>query len=82
MNEVLESDARQSGSDRVVSYFKDRILKGELKVGDRVMPERELAQHLDVGRPLLREVMKSLAMLGFLNVRQGSGTYIARVRTH
>ncbi|WP_330451153.1 FCD domain-containing protein [Paracoccus marcusii] len=59
-------------------YFKERILRGELKVGDQVMPERELAQHLDVGRPLLREVMKSLAMLGFLNVRQGSGTYIAK----
>lgn len=78
MNDGLEPDTQQNGSDRVVSYFKERILKGELKVGDRVMPERELAQHLDVGRPLLREVMKSLVMLGFLNVRQGSGTYIAK----
>lgn len=69
MSGVLNSDVEKNGSDRVVSYFKERILRGELKVGDRVMPERELAQHLDVGRPLLREVMKSLAMLGFLNVR-------------
>ncbi|MFC0201949.1 FadR/GntR family transcriptional regulator [Paracoccus rhizosphaerae] len=78
MTEVPAVEARQTGSQRVVSYFKERILRGHLKVGDRVMPERELAQELNVGRPLLREVMKSLVMLGFLDVRQGSGTYIAR----
>jgi DNA-binding FadR family transcriptional regulator len=75
---TLANDSKQPGSERVVAYFKERLLRGELKVGDRILPERELAQELDVGRPLLREVVKSLAMLGFLDVRHGSGTYIGK----
>lgn len=81
MTELREIQQRPAASDRILAYFKERMVSGDLKVGDRVMPERELAQHLDVGRPLLREVMKSLVMLGFLNVRQGSGTYIAKADT-
>lgn len=65
-------------SERVVSYLRDQLLSGALKVGDRLPPERELAQRLNVGRPLLREVMRSMAMLGVLRTRQGSGTYVSR----
>lgn len=78
MNEILVSESRQPGSKRIVAYFKERLLRGELKVGDRIMPERELAAELEVGRPLLREVLRSLSMLGLLDVRHGSGTYIGK----
>ena len=46
---------------------------------DKLLNERELAKHLDVGRPLLREVVRSLAILGVLDTRQGDGTYVARM---
>jgi DNA-binding FadR family transcriptional regulator len=65
-------------SDRIIGYFRGQIASGALRIGDRVPPERELAQSLGVGRPLLREVMRSLTMLGVLRSRQGSGTYIAK----
>lgn len=65
-------------SERIVGYFRGQIANGGLRVGDRVLPERELARQLGVGRPLLREVMRSLAMLGVLRSRQGSGTYISK----
>lgn len=78
MRIAAANDSKQPGSERVVAYFKERLLRGELKVGDRILPERELAQELGVGRPLLREVVKSLSMLGFLDVRHGSGTYIGK----
>lgn len=78
MSEIATSESKQPGSDRVIAYFKERLLRGELKVGDRLIPERELAQELSVGRPLLREVIKSLSMLGLLDVRHGSGTYIGK----
>ncbi|MEH6775052.1 MAG: FadR/GntR family transcriptional regulator [Cereibacter changlensis] len=78
MNLQSASEGQQSGSVRIVAWFKERLVRGELRIGDRVLPERELAQELSVGRPLLREVLKSLAMLGLLDIRPGSGTFIAR----
>ncbi|SDE99941.1 FadR/GntR family transcriptional regulator [Limimaricola pyoseonensis] len=69
---------RTGGAERIIAYFKERMILGEMKVGERLPPERELAQHLGVGRPLLREVIRSLSMLGLLDVRQGSGTYVGR----
>ncbi len=78
MTAATATDSKPSGSDRIVAYFKERLLRGELKVGDRIMPERELALTLDVGRPLLREVIRSLSMLGLLDVRHGSGTYVGK----
>lgn len=78
MNDAVVSVNKQPGSERIVAYFKERLLRGELKVGDRILPERELALELEVGRPLLREVLKSLSMLGLLDVRHGSGTYVGK----
>ncbi|MBZ4691401.1 MAG: GntR family transcriptional regulator [Cereibacter sp.] len=78
MNLQSASEGQRSGSVRIVAWFKERLVRGELRIGDRVLPERELAQELSVGRPLLREVLKSLAMLGLLDIRPGSGTFIAR----
>jgi len=40
--------------------------------------ERELSLELKVGRPLLREVMRSLDMLGVLDIRHGKGAYVAK----
>lgn len=71
-------DGDQRGSERVSAYFRANILNGSLKVGDRLPPERALADQIGVGRPLLREVLRSLTMLGLLRSRQGSGTYIAQ----
>ncbi|MBN7761580.1 FadR family transcriptional regulator [Nitratireductor aquibiodomus] len=68
-----------SKSEKIVAYFRDAIILGELKPGDRLLNERELAKQLDVGRPLLREVVRSLAILGVLETRQGDGTYVARM---
>ncbi len=76
MNVVVTDEG--SPSERVVGYFRSRLLSGDLRVGDRVPAERELARQLGVGRPLLRESLRSLAMLGLLQTRHGSGTYIAR----
>ncbi|WP_336057426.1 FadR/GntR family transcriptional regulator [Nitratireductor sp. CH_MIT9313-5] len=72
-----ESEGR-SGADRVMAYFREKILSGELASGDRLPAERELAQQLNVGRPLLREAMRSLAMLGLVDIRHGSGAYVGK----
>ena len=40
--------------------------------------ERKLAEALGVGRSIVRQALKSLTVLGLLDVRQGDGTYLRR----
>jgi len=68
----------ESGAPRVFAALRDRLLTGELRAGDRLPAERELAMSLGVSRPILREALRSLAMLGFLEIRHGSGTYVRK----
>lgn len=52
------------------------IETGELKPGDRLPAERELAEHFKVSRASLRAALHSIAGMGLLQFRHGSGTYI------
>ena len=52
------------------------IERGEVRSGDRLPPERELAQQLGVSRPSVRSGLKSLAAMGVVQIRQGAGTFI------
>ncbi len=60
----------------VFDYFSEQILSGELKINDKILPEREIAEKLDVSRNSIREVMHMLEINGLLDCRQGSGNYI------
>src|SRR4029079_15687160 len=64
-----DPEETQSGAARVLTFFRDRLLSGELKAGDRLLPELELAAALEVSRPVLREALRSLAMLGLLDIQ-------------
>jgi GntR family transcriptional repressor for pyruvate dehydrogenase complex len=52
------------------------IFRGQLKPGDQIMPERELALALGVSRPTVREAIKKLVTMGLLEHRQGQGTFV------
>lgn len=71
-----ESEESQSGAARVFTFFRDRLLAGDLKAGDRLLAERELALALNVSRPVLREALRSLAMLGIVDIQHGRGTFV------
>ena len=71
-----EIDEPLSGAARVFAFFRDRLLAGELKAGDRLLGERELSLALGVGRPALREALRSLAMLGLLDIQHGRGAFV------
>jgi len=49
---------------------------GKLRPGDRLPPERELAQELGVSRPTVRAGLHALAAMGVTESRQGAGTFI------
>lgn len=66
-------------SDAIVSQIELLILEGVLKPGERLPPERELAQQLNVSRPSLREAMTTLKSRGLLQSRRGGGSYVMDV---
>ena len=64
--------------EEIVSKIKVLIEEGRLKLGDQLPPERELSDVFKVSRSSLREALRALESEGFLESRQGDGTYVAR----
>lgn len=60
-----------------IETMKRRILSGELKPGDRVPPERELALQLGISRGSVNQGMLDLARMGFLRIVPRKGAYVA-----
>jgi len=66
-------------ADEVVQQIELLILDGVLRDGDRLPGERELAQSLDVSRPILRDALKELESRGLLVSHHGGGTFVADI---
>jgi len=62
--------------DTILSFFKQQLETGRLKAGDRLRPERELAELLNVSRPSLREALRALELLGLVEIRHGQGAFM------
>jgi len=60
-------------SEEVAEQLKELILSGHLKAGDKLPPERDLAEKFEVSRLAVREALRSLQGAGFVSARQGSG---------
>ncbi|MGD8397638.1 MAG: FadR/GntR family transcriptional regulator [Anaerolineae bacterium] len=63
--------------DKIVEQIEERIERGTLNVGDRLPSERELARQFGVSRTVVREATKILLQKGLMEVRFGSGMYVA-----
>lgn len=64
--------------EEIVVKVKKMIEKGRLHSGDQLPSERELAEVFNVSRSSVREALRALETQGYLESRQGDGTYIAR----
>ncbi|MET8676178.1 FadR/GntR family transcriptional regulator [Streptomyces sp. NPDC004647] len=73
----LTSPRRSVLSDQVISALRNQIASGEWPVGSRIPTETELMEQLGVARNTVREAVRALAHNGLLDIRQGSGTYVA-----
>jgi GntR family transcriptional repressor for pyruvate dehydrogenase complex len=60
----------------VVAHVRQLIDRGALGPGARLPPERDLARQVGVSRPTVRAGLRTLAALGVVRSRRGSGTYI------
>jgi len=63
---------------RIAEQITRLIKRGEYKPGARLPPERDLATMLKVSRPSVREALIALEVEGYVDVRVGSGVYVAR----
>lgn len=62
---------------QVYEQIRIRILDGELMAGEKLPPTRELASHLGISRNVVIEAYEQLLAEGYIEARQGSGTYVA-----
>jgi DNA-binding FadR family transcriptional regulator len=76
--ELKRVDDGEKGFEKVFAFLRDRLLAGSLKPGDRLVSERDLAIQLGVGRPLVREALRALTMLGIVEIRDRIGTVVTR----
>src|SRR5262245_41882702 len=76
MFKTIDPDRTGTTSEEVVLQLREMIQRGELRPGDRLPPERDLAKLLGVSRPTLRAGLRSLAAVGVLQSRQGAGTFV------
>lgn len=73
-----ETTKRSSATDLVINKIKELLLARELKPGDLLPPENDLAAAMNVSRGSVREAMKVLAAFGVVEIKRGNGTYIAK----
>ncbi|HOC92796.1 MAG TPA: FadR/GntR family transcriptional regulator [bacterium] len=67
-------------SEDALAQLVDMIVSGEVKPGERLPGERELAQSLSITRTSLREALRRLENMGLAAVRQGDGIYVRDFR--
>ena len=64
--------------EQIIAYIRSAISSGKLRPGDRLPPEVDLAQHLGVSRPTVREALKVLEAMNVLESSTGptGGTFV------
>jgi GntR family transcriptional repressor for pyruvate dehydrogenase complex len=65
--------------EEIVRQVKAMIAEGRLKGGDRLPPERDLAEKFVVSRTSVREALRALESLGLVEIRPGEGTFIRQM---
>lgn len=71
---------RVSLVDSIVEEIKELIIKGDLKDGDMLESQDELAKSMKISRPSLREALRRLQLMGLIEFRHGCGTFVKTVK--
>jgi GntR family transcriptional repressor for pyruvate dehydrogenase complex len=76
MTALFKKIPQRKVCERVFDQVRDLITSGRLLPGDKLPPERELANSMEVSRSSVREAIMKLECLGFVEQRQGDGTFV------
>jgi GntR family transcriptional regulator, transcriptional repressor for pyruvate dehydrogenase complex len=63
----------------IVQQILDQIKSGDLKPGDKLPSERDLSEMLNVSRNSLREALRALEMMNFIEIKPGEGAIVREV---
>jgi GntR family transcriptional repressor for pyruvate dehydrogenase complex len=75
--ELFQGIDHMRTADEAVRQIELLLLDGVLSSGDRLPSERELAEKLNISRPVLRDALKELESRQLIVSRHGGGTYVA-----
>lgn len=70
------AEKNERAYEKVIEHIKNEIWQGSLKRGERLPPERELAETLGVSRNSVREAIRTLGLMGFVSSTQGAGNFV------
>lgn len=73
----IVQDATMPKFRQIQDQLRSAILQGHLRAGTRLPASRVLADELSVSRPTIVRVLENLKAEGYLETRQGSGTFVA-----
>jgi GntR family transcriptional regulator, transcriptional repressor for pyruvate dehydrogenase complex len=73
---VRSNTTNDTGFAKVFAFLRDRLLEGSIRSGDRLVPERDLAAKLGVSRPIVREALRALSMMGAVEIQSRVGTIV------
>ncbi|MPM41546.1 hypothetical protein SDC9_88201 [bioreactor metagenome] len=76
MSVQFESLNKVTLTEQVMQQLAAKIISGELKPGEKLPPERELSQMLEVSRSRIREALRALSLIGFVTIKPGGGTFV------
>ncbi len=65
--------------EEIVRQIKTFVQEGKLKSGDRLPPERDLAESFKVSRTSVREAFRALESMGLIEIRPGEGTFVREI---
>jgi GntR family transcriptional regulator, transcriptional repressor for pyruvate dehydrogenase complex len=76
--DALRPVSRQRLYEHLVERLRAHVAEARLRTGDRLPPERELAERLGVSRASIKQAILVLEVQGLVEVRHGGGTYLRR----
>lgn len=77
LDKITPLPRKPIAAERVAEQLKELIRSGNLKAGDLLPSENELAGALHVSRPVVREALRGLQLMGLLDTRQGGRCSVA-----
>jgi GntR family transcriptional repressor for pyruvate dehydrogenase complex len=78
---MFDSVKSSKVSQNITDQIRNAIFEGRLKPGDKLPSEKELIENFKVSKATLREALRSLEVLGFLEIRKGvsGGAFVTEV---
>jgi len=76
----MEPLERISRTEKVLESLKERITSGSFEVGDKFDTEADICKSLNVGRSTVREALRILQTMGYIEIKPGRGAFVARTK--